>query len=139
MISRIVNLFSRRASTSGYAIGQIWEYKTREGESKSHVYIVRIDEHEEIGKIYHLFIDKLVIKSPFIEGGSQDALPHVPVDKKTLELSLTRMVGTSKHLPDISEGYAIWKEAFDSGSGGVFSISVSQIIDFIEQAMSQNE
>lgn len=65
-------------------------------------------------------------------------LPHAPVDEKTLELSLTKMVGTTKQLPDISGGYSVWKDAFDSGEGGVFNIPVSQIIGCIEQVVGKN-
>ncbi len=123
---------------SGYAIGQVWEYKTREKEELSRLYIVHIDEDEQIGKIYHIFVDGLLIKNPHINGGFQDNLPHAPVDQTTLELSLTRLINTTKELPDISDGYAVWREAFDSGHGGVFNISISQIIDYIEQAIVQN-
>ncbi|WP_404418312.1 hypothetical protein [Marinospirillum sp.] len=138
LIALLAGLFSIGASASDYAIGQVWEYKTRESETGSHLYIVHIDDHEKIGKIYHIFVDGVAIKNPHIEGGVQDVLPHAPVDERTLELSLTKMVGTTKQLPDISEGYSIWKQAFDSGEGGVFNISVSQIIEYIEQMVGQN-
>lgn len=138
LIALLAGLFSLGASASNYAIGQVWEYKTREGETGSRLYIVHIDEHEKLGKIYHVFVDGVAIKNPHIEGGIQDVLPHAPVDEKTLELSLIKMSGTTKQLPDISEGYSVWKEAFDSGDGGVFNISVSQIIEYIEQVVGQN-
>lgn len=138
LIALLAGLISTGASASDYAIGQVWEYKTREGEVRSRLYIVHIDDHEKIGKIYHIFVDGVAIKNPHIEGGVQRVLPHAPVDGKTLELSLTKMVGTTENLPDISEGYSIWKEAFDSGEGGIFNISVSKIIEYIEQVVGNN-
>ncbi|MGF1528498.1 MAG: hypothetical protein ACFCBW_17115 [Candidatus Competibacterales bacterium] len=95
-----------------------------------------IDAEDDL--IYHIFVDGVAIKNPHIEGGVQDVLPHAPVDEKTLELSLIKLTGTANQLPDISEGYSVWKEAFDSGEGGVFNISVSQIIEYIEQVVGQN-
>lgn len=138
VVALFSGLFNSGGSPSSYAVGQVWEYRTREGESLSRLYIVHIDEHEKMGKIYHIYVDGVEIKNPHMDGGIQDVLPHAPVDEKTLELSLTKKVGMTKQLPDISEGYSVWKEAFDSGEGGVFNISVSQIIECIEQVVGQN-
>ncbi len=138
LIALLAGLISIGASASDYVIGQVWEYKTREGEAGSRLYIVHIEEHEKIGKIYHIFVDGVAIRNPHIDGGVQDVLPHAPVDEKTLELSLIKLTGTTSQLPDISEGYGVWKEAFDSGEGGVFNIPVSQIIEYIEQVVGQN-
>ena len=47
------------------------------------------------------------------------------------------MLGTTKNLPDISEGYKVWKEVFDTGQGGVFNIPISQILEYIEDTLNQ--
>ena len=36
--------------------------------------------------------------------------------------------------PRISEGYTLWRQAFDEGKGGVFTIPVSEAVSFVEQA-----
>lgn len=69
LFAPLAGLFSVVASASDYAIGQIWEYKTREGEGASRLYIVHIDEHEKLGKIYHIFVEGVAIKNPHIGGG----------------------------------------------------------------------
>jgi len=39
-------------------------------------------------------------------------------------------------MPDISEGYSQWKQAFDDEGAGIFTIPVSQIIQFIEEIVN---
>jgi hypothetical protein len=137
IVALVASVLNMSASATEYSVGQIWEYKTRTHEATSRLYIVHIDEHEKIGKIYHIYVEGVKIKNTHIECGIQDVLPHAPVDIKTLKLSLTRMIGTTKSLPDISDGYAVWKEAFDSGEGGVFNITVNKIIQYIEEVAGQ--
>lgn len=122
------------ATTNKYDIGQIWEYQSRSGEEVSHIYIVRIDDHERLGKLYHIYIDGVQVKNPYIERGVQNIIPHIPVEERTLDESLTRLIEITEVLPDPSNGYNVWKQAFDSGEGGVFNIPVKQIIQYIEDA-----
>jgi hypothetical protein len=121
-----------------YLKGQVWEYKTREDEESSLVYIVKIDEDENMGKIYHIFIDGIKLKNPHIESGVQTVLPHAPVDEKTLTTSLTKLKYTTQDLPDISNGYSTWKSAYDSNEGGVFNIPIRKIIQYIEDIVNEN-
>lgn len=122
---------------SKYKIGQVWKYRTREGEESSRIFIVRADPNEKLGTIYHLYIDGLKIKNPHIDSGIQDHLPHSPVSEKTLDESVTTLaIESSPNLPDVSEGYETWKQAFDKGEGGIFTIPASQIIQYIEDIVT---
>ncbi|MEO1297392.1 MAG: hypothetical protein AAFW75_16735, partial [Cyanobacteria bacterium J06636_16] len=82
--------------------------------------------------IYHIYIDGLKLKNRRVEGDLQNFLPHVPVDEKTLNASVTDLLETKMDLPDISEGYEAWREA----EGGVFNIPMKKIIQVIEEASS---
>ena len=125
------------ANAAEYSVGQVWKYKTRLGEEKSLVYIVKIDKEKGYGKIYHIYVDGIKIKNPRIAGGIQEQLPHVPVNEETLNQSVLELVGTRKDMPDISEGYNNWKEPFDKGEAGVFNIPVNKIIQFVEDAVNR--
>lgn len=138
LLALIAGILSVGASAGEYQAGQVWEYQTRPGEEASRLYIVRVDSHETLGNIYHIFVKGVHIKNPHIEGGIQTQLPHAPVDQKTLDASLTKLIKTTHSLPDITEGYNVWKESFDSGEGGVFNISVKQIIQYIEDVVGGN-
>ena len=120
-----------------YKIGQVWNYTTRDGEEGSRIFIVRADPNEKLGTIYHIYIDGLKIKNPHIDSGAQDHLPHSPVSEKTLDESVTTLaIESAPNLPDVSEGYQTWREAFDKGEGGVFTIPANQIIQYIEDIVS---
>lgn len=120
-----------------YKAGQVWSYQARQGEEGSHLYIVRVDPDEKLGVIYHIYVDGIRIKNPHSPSGNQDHLPHSPVTKKTLDDSVTSLVTDhADTLPDISEGYAAWREAFDNNQGGVFTIPVKQIVQYIEDIVN---
>ncbi|MGI5062816.1 hypothetical protein HO345_04470 [Treponema denticola] len=120
-------------SNEKYKEGQVWSYKTRENESNSKIYIVKIEYNKTIGKIYHIYIDNLNIKNPYQKSKIQNNLSHSPVSEKTLDDSVIKIV-TAKYENniDISDGYVAWKEAFDDGKAGVFTIPVNEIIQCIE-------
>ena len=120
-------------SNEKYKEGQVWSYKTRENESNSKIYIVKIEYNKTIGKIYHIYIDNLNIKNPYQKSKIQNNLSHSPVSEKTLDDSVIKIV-TAKYENNIniSDGYVAWKEAFDDGKAGVFTMPVNEIIQCIE-------
>ena len=120
-------------SNEKYKEGQVWSYKTRENESNSKIYIVKIEYNKTIGKIYHIYIANLNIKNPYQKSKIQNNLSHSPVSEKTLDDSVIKIV-TAKYENNIniSDGYVAWKEAFDDGKAGVFTIPVNEIIQCIE-------
>lgn len=123
-----------------YQQGQKWCYKTREGETASRVFIAKVDEHDKLGNIYHLYIDDIRLKNPYLESGVQDFLPHTPVSEKTLEKSLTTLENEAyTEEIDISEGYQEWREAFDNGKAGIYTISIAEIITIVEDTISTME
>lgn len=125
------------AKAGGYSEGQVWSYKTRPGEGKSTVLINKVESDEKLGKIFHISISGVKVKNLHIEGGVSSELPHFPVSEETLKKSLVKLVGKSKPNPNYVEGYNTWKEAFDAGQAGVFTISVSEIISFVEETINK--
>ena len=119
-----------------YAVGQVWNYHTRPGEEGSRLFIVRADPDPQLGMIFHIYVDGLRVDNPLTESQKQEQLPHVPVLQATLDASVTSLaVEHAETLPDISAGYATWKNAFDAGEGGVFTLSVVEIIAVVEEAI----
>ncbi len=123
-----------------YQVGQVWNYQTRQGEESSRIIIVKAEPHKKLGVIYHIYVEGLRMRNPRTETGFQDRLSHCPVSEKTLDDSVTMLAsGIADPLPDISEGYAIWKRAFDSGEGGIFTIPVNEIIQSLEFVAGKSE
>lgn len=114
---------------SVFEAGQIWEYRTRPGEESSRLYIARVDQLRG-GAAFHIFLDGLHLKNP---GGEQSSLGHAPVNEETLKASVTSLVAERANVPDVSEGYNLWRAAYDRGEAGVFDIPVANLIQFIEE------
>jgi hypothetical protein len=125
-------------TSSKYSAGQVWGYQTRPGEQESRLYIVKTDRDKTLGTIYHIYVDGIAIKNPHMPGGGvQTCLPHSPVSAETLDASVTELLERHRgEMPDISEGYGVWKEGYDKGEAGVFTIPVAEIIAYIEDIVS---
>ena len=135
----IMSLFSilGLAKAGEYSAGQIWSYKTRPGEEKSTLLINKVETHEKLGKIFHISIRDVKVKNLRVEGGISTELPHFPVSTETLKMSLTKFIGKSEPNHNYIEGYNTWKEAFDAGKAGIFTISVPEIIGIVEETINK--
>lgn len=120
-----------------YQVGQIWAYHTRQGEEHSRLLITQIDHFEGHDTIFHLYIDQLEMKGPHTNASApiNSELPHVPVTQSTLDESVTKLIGTASDLPDNSEGYTIWRTAFDDHKAGVFDLPLKDIVRCLEEVL----
>ncbi|WP_420590206.1 hypothetical protein [Bacterioplanoides sp.] len=137
LILGLLSMFSF-AKAAEYSEGQVWSYKTRAGEEKSTVLINKVETNEKLGNIYHISLNEVKVKNPHIAGGFSSELPHFPVSEETLKKSLLKLVGNTTPNPDYIEGYHTWKSAFDAGEAGIFTISVAEIVGFIEDTIKQS-
>jgi len=114
-----------------YSEGQVWEYKTRAGDEGSLLKIQRIEQSpgfEKYGSIYHISIVGFHLGNPAVP----PVLPHAPVSRETLDASVTRLSSDKREFPPADGGIAEWRQA----QGGVFTISVAEIVDIIDQQTS---
>jgi hypothetical protein len=102
------------------------------------LYIVKIETLSRGQYAFHIYLDNLRIPNSHLPSRMQTELPHSPVSSETLDLSVVKLLGTATTLPDISEGYLAWREAYDAGEGGIFTISVAEIVEFIEEATREH-
>ena len=136
LIMSLLSMFGF-AKAAEYSEGQVWSYKTRAGEEKSTVLINKVELNEKLGKIYHISVSDVKVKNPRTDSGFSTELPHFPVSEETLTKSLIKLIGKREPNPDYIDGYNTWKAAFEAGEAGIFTVSVSEIVDFIEQAINQ--
>ncbi|MEO1046189.1 MAG: hypothetical protein AAFX04_12175 [Pseudomonadota bacterium] len=117
-----------------YAEGQIWAYDTRAGEEGSLLKIQKIEligPAEEPMEVFHLSI----VGISFSNKAVGSVLPHTPVSRQTLDDSVVRLDDSDVEFPlpsAVQQGIAAWEEA----QGGVFTVSVKEIIDFVDQAIA---
>ena len=130
-------LFSGADQDDKYEVGQIWEYQTRKGEEKSTLTIAAVEKHKELGTIINIYVGGLKVKNPNADNGLSDEIQHLPFSKDAIDKSVTKLIGTTKQLPDYKDGYHEWRTAFDNGKAGVFSITVKESIDIMEKTLNQ--
>jgi hypothetical protein len=121
-----------------FKAGQIWKYTTRPGEEKSTLTVLKVEKYDKAGIVIHVYVNGLKQKNTHVPGGYSDKIGHLPFSKDALLKSVTALVSSGNKLPDYTEGYNIWKEAFDSNKAGVFSITVSEAVEYVEQVMNNH-
>lgn len=119
------------AQNADYHEGQVWEYQTRPGEAQSLLKIQLVESDNSAGDdapIYHISIIGVNVGISDL----WDDLPHLPVSETTLDMSVVRLSNSQAAFPDPSEGILVWREAH----GGVFTVSVSEIVEIVEQTLA---
>jgi hypothetical protein len=137
LITFLSSLFmTSAASASGFSVGQVWEYQTRDQEVGSTLTVVQIDTLKGY-EIIHISIEGLRIKSPHTPSGYSESVSHLPIAPEALKTSVTQLKSQTDELPEYKEGYQIWREAFDSGEAGFFTIPVAACVSYMEEAINQ--
>lgn len=138
MIRRSLCLLAALAAFTGlagfdtpdrYAVGQVWEYRTRPGDEGSLLKIQRIEAFgppERGERAYHISVIR------FRLGNGGTVLEHTPVSRETLDASVTQLGDQAVEFPDPGEGIGDWK----AHNGGVYTITVAEIIELIDRQTS---
>ena len=120
-----------------YSVGQEWNYKTRPTEKSSILKILKIEDYPETGKIIHISISGLKMKNPSSPTGFAEYISHLPISEEALDKSVTSLKNKTGKKPDSLEmdGYSYWKKDFDKGNAGIFTMSVSEVINSMEKSI----
>jgi len=108
----------------GYATGQVWQYRTRPGDEGSLLKIQQVEAGGDAGPICHISIIGVHVGPD----GTINDIAHAPVSATTLDKSVTELAKTSARFQDVKPGIADWRAA----KGGVFTLSVAEIVDTID-------
>ncbi|MBM4386006.1 MAG: hypothetical protein FJ091_21905 [Deltaproteobacteria bacterium] len=122
----------RTATSTQFSVGQVWKYKTREGETASRAHVGKIDS---IGDniIVHVKLTGLVIKAG---GEVGSVVAHTPIAEEALARSVTELTSETPNLEQFSDGYAAWREAFDAEDAGWFTLSLAEVVGTIEAGLN---
>ena len=104
---------------SRFRAGQVWAFKTPPDLPNAKLTVLLVEDGGKVGTIVHVAL------SGVSYGKGQTTIPHLPFAESAVEQSVTTLERATGPIPDFSEGYQIWREAFDAGQGGVFSIPVA--------------
>jgi hypothetical protein len=115
-------------SGSTFRARQEWAYRTRPGEESSTLTILRVERAPELGAIVHVAIEGLAIRNPANPAQPIRGIGHLPMSEAAVQQSVTRKLRDDAPLPHFEEGYQMWRRAYDSGKGGIFSIPVAEAV-----------
>lgn len=123
------------ATESKYKVGQVWSYKTRPNEKKSTFIVVKAESHPKLGNIIHVALRDLKLRKP--GGDLIETAKHLPFAEEAIDKSAVKLLKEKADLPDYEEGYGMWREAFDAGRAGVYTITIAEAVDVMEQSLNQ--
>lgn len=120
-----------------FAVGDRWKFATPRAGSRGATFtILKIESDGAQGTIIHVSIDGIRIPSARAPGGFIEAIGHMPCTRVAIVASSPTIVEKGGALPAFEEGYRMWREAFDSGRGGVFSISLADAVEFMARTLA---
>jgi hypothetical protein len=118
--------------------GQVWTYHTRPGEEDSRLLVVKVEPHDKLGTIVHIRVEGVAQKNPHAPEGVSSVIHHMPFAAEAISKSVIELTASDVPVPtSFEEGYGIWKEAFDQGKAGVFTITVAESITFCEGILNK--
>jgi len=111
---------------------QVWTYESREIEKNSRAHIVKIDNTPQ-GEIVHISLDKIHFKKDI---NTPAEIGHIPMAIDAFRRSIIRLKNVKKVSDIHTEGYNKWKEAYDAGHGGIFTITIAEVIETLDSVES---
>lgn len=121
----------------GLKEGECWLYSTRPGEEASFLVIRKIETLPKAGEVVVIEVFGLKIKTPSSPAGFADqVISMIPIAGANLRSSLKERVRKKIPNGDWQAAYRIWREAYDSGKGGIFTESVSECVGRIEEGLN---
>jgi hypothetical protein len=110
---------------SRFHAGQVWAFTPPTNQPNARRTILRVEDGGKLGTIVHIAI------SGVSYGGGQTQIQHMPFAESAIEQSVTTLERESGPVPDFADGYRAWRQAFDAGKGGVFTITVAQAFEAV--------
>ena len=122
------------AQNEPFKPGQIWTYHGATPVS-SRLIIGAVDNLEGESQ---LIVSISVTDAPIPNDGKQlQTVPHLPMAANVLKESVVELEGTGPIHAGFDHGYRLWRQAYDSGKGGYFTISVEEIVGILRTQLGQ--
>lgn len=122
-----------------FAAGQLWTYRTREGEESSRAIVLHVEEFPSLGCVAHVALVDLAIRCPSSEGGFLQTLRHLPVAASSLHESLCELQLDGLRLPDPDEICGEWRRAFETSGAGCWTLPLAEIVQAIEDGFASTD
>ena len=122
---------------SEFKVGQVWNYKTRAAETNSTLTICKVEVVGKLGKVIHVSIADVKVKSPQNKDGFATKIAHLPFAESAIKQSVSNLVKEGVALPDYREGYDSWRNAVEGGKGCIWTISVAEAVAAMESVLNK--
>jgi hypothetical protein len=123
---------------SRFKPGQVWIYHTRPGEEDSRLMVIKVEPHDKLGTIVHIRVEGVAQTNPHAPLGVSRVINHMPFAAEAIGKSVIELTASDVPVPtSFEEGYGFWKEAFDKGKAGVFTITVAESITLCEGILNK--
>ena len=120
-----------------FAPGQRWAYHTRPQDDGSTLLVLKVESDPRIGTIVSVSVSNLHLKNPQSPDGFSSNVQHMPFALAALEKSVTKLLTIDVPLPQFEESYRTWRDAFDAGHAGIYTISVSEAVQVMEDTLNK--
>jgi hypothetical protein len=137
LIASAQDVKSKESTELKYKVGQKWSYKSRTGEENSYLVILKIETDLKLGKIIHIAMRGLKMKNRRSPAGISEDVNHMPFSETAIEKSGLKLLKEKVDLPDFAEGYRLWREAFDAGQAGIYTITIAEAVSVMEANLNQ--
>ena len=111
--------------TSKFHAGQVWAFTPPTNQPNARLTVLRVESGGKLGTIVHIAISGVTY------GDGQTQIQHLPFAESAVERSVTTLERESGPVPDFTDGYRQWRQAFDAGKGGIFTIPVAEAFDAV--------
>ena len=130
MVAFLTVVTPASAQERDYAAGQVWAYQSAVGDEGSRIIIQEVDQigpEDDPMVVYHISMTGV-----HVPGWSEPLdVPHLPVLRETLDKSVIALASSDAGPFDYLEGKKIWA----ANNGGVFTITLAEIADFLRNLM----
>jgi hypothetical protein len=110
---------------SKFRAGQVWAFTPPTNQPNARLTVLRVEDGGKLGTIVHIAI------SGVSYGDGQTQIQHLPFAESAVERSVATLERESGPIPDFADGYHQWRQAFDAGKGGIFTITVAETFDAV--------
>jgi hypothetical protein len=112
--------------------GEAWRFRGGPGQDGAVLTVLRVERFGD--RVFvHVRLDGVRIVHA---GGIATWVAHLPFDEAAIRESVTSRVDEGIDTSGLLEGYAAWREAFDAGQAGAFSIPVAEAIGVVERMLN---
>jgi len=125
--------YAAGASAPDFKVGQQWSYHTRPQDPQSTLIIGRIEELPAFGTVVHISVINVNVHGGPDSSAVTHVVHHMPVTPEALRQSVISHLGAAPVAEHFEDGYRAWQQA----KGGVFTITVSEAVDYIEQSIAK--